>query len=121
MEFQLLDHNLALLRHLPGLVRLLAAALAAWCLVGPGWGRKPACLRRGFLVTLAPLSLGLMLFGQCDELRVYYEVYPFVFLLALPTVATLLTGQSLPAQKATGGIALGLAASPGARREAVAG
>lgn len=55
-------------------------------LIGYGWDRKPIFLRRGLLVTMIPLVFLALFLGYVDELRGYYETFPFLFLLSLPTM-----------------------------------
>lgn len=50
------------------------------------WNEKPAFLRSGLIVTLTPLIALVFVFGNLDEPRVYYEAFPFVFLLSIPSV-----------------------------------
>ncbi len=91
VEFHLVDHNLRLPLIHPGSTAYFAGVLicAAW-LAGKNWTAKPHFLRRGLLITFIPLLAGSLLFGFVDELRGYYEAYPFVFLLSLPTVCAVL-------------------------------
>ncbi len=88
VECHLLGYNARILRH-PTLYFLILIPIAAVCvaLVANDWRNKPAFLKHGFLITAIPLFILTALFGIIDEIRVYYEVYPFLFLLALPTVA----------------------------------
>lgn len=50
------------------------------------WRDKPSFLRAGLVVTLVPLVVMGAIFGFVDELRGYYEAFPFLYLLALPSV-----------------------------------
>ena len=82
-----LDHSLWLFTEFPGrLFYALAVAGLLAAAVAPGWRDKPRFLRLGLMVTLLPLLGAGLLFGYADELRGYYEAFPFVFLLALPTI-----------------------------------
>jgi len=80
-----LDYNLAAFGDPGFYVKTLAAVIPLAVLAGYGWRRKPAFVRRGLLVTAIPLAGVAFLLGVFGELRDYYEAYPFVFLLALPT------------------------------------
>ncbi len=62
---------------------LLATVVATACL---GLRRAPRFLQRGSLATFLPLLSATLLFGYIDELRDYYEAYPFVIALVLLTV-----------------------------------
>jgi hypothetical protein len=43
-------------------------------------------LRWSLALVGVPLLAGSLLYGYVEELRVYFEVYPLLFLLALPSV-----------------------------------
>jgi hypothetical protein len=89
LEFHLLDHNLALLWNPLALAALLAAVVPVGILVSRGWGEKPRFLRAALVMVGLPLVGMAVLFGYADELRGYYELYPLVVLLAVPTVMDL--------------------------------
>lgn len=79
-------HNMELpLRPLASLY-FLVVLLGFWLLVRHGWARKPLLLRQGLFVTLGPLLAAAVVFGFADELRDYYEAFPFVFLLCVPSL-----------------------------------
>jgi hypothetical protein len=87
VEFHLLDHNLRLpWLHPFSTVHSAGIFLAAFWLVRRDWEAKPVFLRLGLLITFIPLLAGSLFFGFVDELRGYYEAYPFLFLLSVPTV-----------------------------------
>jgi hypothetical protein len=87
VEYHLVDHNLRLpWIHPVSTVYFAGVLICAVWLVRSGWRAKPLLLRRGLLITFIPLFAGSLLFGFVDELRGYYEAYPFVFLLSVPTV-----------------------------------
>ncbi|UCB52864.1 MAG: hypothetical protein JSV10_01875 [Candidatus Zixiibacteriota bacterium] len=93
IDFQLIDHNLALIADsvtsptfLYHLLYLAAVIIVFWVLVRYRWSEKPISLRCSFLITAIPLALLVLLFGSIIELRVYHELFPFLFLLSLPTV-----------------------------------
>lgn len=50
------------------------------------WHQKPVFLRAGLAVTLVPLVVMGSIFGFVDELRGYYEAFPFLYLLGVPSV-----------------------------------
>ncbi len=89
VEFHLLDHNLRALTDPVMLILTLGAVIPIAFLVGRGWPEKPNLLRRGLLGMGIPLFAAALLWGYIDELRVYYELYPFIALLAIPTIADL--------------------------------
>ncbi len=51
--------------------------------IARGWNHKPLFLRQA-LMMIVPLVLLFFLFGFPFEFRVFYEVYPVVFLLLIP-------------------------------------
>ncbi len=84
-EFHLL-RNLELIyspRHLIYFILVIAVFVT---LLKHKWAEKPVFLRNGLFVALVPLVLLALFFGWVDELRDYYEAYPFLFLLCLPAV-----------------------------------
>jgi len=92
-----LAHNAWLFTSLPlniWMALLVAVPLAA--LVTIRWREKRVFVRRGLLVTLLPLLAGCALFGYLDELRGYYEAFPFIFMAALPTLARFLGWSCAP-------------------------
>jgi hypothetical protein len=93
IDFQLIDHNLALIAdsvaspiYLYHLLNLAVVLIIFWALIRHRWPEKPIFLRRSFLITAIPLAVGVLLFGSIIELRVYHELFPFLFLLSLPTI-----------------------------------
>jgi hypothetical protein len=68
------------------LLRFVGVVAVLWLLTAYGWARKPVFLRKGLLITLIPLVFLALFFGYVDELRDYYEAFPFLFLLWLPTI-----------------------------------
>jgi len=55
-------------------------------LVFSHWSSKPMVLRHAFVFQLAPLVALSLIWGHLQELRIYYDVLPLVFLLSVPTV-----------------------------------
>jgi hypothetical protein len=93
IDFQLIDHNLIIILNslasfitLYHLLYVVAVILMFWALIRHRWTEKPIFLRRGFLITIIPLAFLVLFFGSIIELRVFYEVFPFLFLLSLPTI-----------------------------------
>jgi len=94
VEFHLVDHNLKLFS--PGsLIRrgfrkkilyFYTFSAIFYYLISKGWHKKDDFLKQGLLYTLGPLLIMALFFGYIDEFRGYYEAYPFMFLLALPTI-----------------------------------
>jgi hypothetical protein len=64
----------------------LALAYSGLCyLVFRGWARKPKFLRKALVVAGIPFLIANCLFGSLDEMRIFYEFLPLLFLLAVPT------------------------------------
>jgi len=87
--------------HLPQQFEAVAAhpgLTAAWLCLGVWvaglvlyrWKDKPVFLRNALLAALPPLAVLFLFFGAPFEFRVFYEVYPVIFLLAAHTVGLLL-------------------------------
>ena len=86
VDFHLLDHN-AMLLGAPGFyLKTLAVVIPTAIFVGHRWNDKPLFLRRSLVSCSVPLLALAIFLGFADELRGYYELYPFVLLLAIPTV-----------------------------------
>jgi hypothetical protein len=95
LEFHLFDRNLALFRQPISLLYFTGVILLFTPLIFYKWKSKPVFLRWSFLLTMGTLfSIGFV-WGVIDELRVYYEAFPFIFLLSLPTVVEVL-GSKVP-------------------------
>jgi len=87
LDFHLLDHNLRLFALAPLAASwslFIALIVAIFCLTN--WRTKPQPLRWSLILLFIPLFAGSLLYGYVEELRVYFELYPLLFLLALPTV-----------------------------------
>jgi hypothetical protein len=54
------------------------------------WKKKPFFLRRAALGVVPAMSVLYVLWGSPLEIRVFYEAYPLVFLLVLPTAGPML-------------------------------
>lgn len=67
-------------------VKTFAPLVPVLILVFYRWREKPPFLRRASFVLGAPLILLCLLFGSLGEMRTYLELYPFAFLLAVPSV-----------------------------------
>jgi len=83
---QHLVHNIMLLREFAVYAKTLSVVIPLAILVAYGWKAKPVFLRRGLVLTMIPLFMLNLFFGMVGELRAFYELYPFVFLLVIPTV-----------------------------------
>lgn len=93
VENHFTEHTVWLLAKFPVAMRYTIVVVALfWIPVAKRWREKPALLRRGLLVTLIPLVVAGSIFGFADELRGYYEAFPFLYLLALPSVSRWLGG-----------------------------
>lgn len=97
IEFHLLDHNLLLPLRPGPMIYLCVAFGILLTLVIHRWRTKPQFLRTGLIATFIPIVVLAVFFGYLDELRIYYEAYPFFFLLSLPTLAYALGVPSEPA------------------------
>ena len=86
VELHLLDHNVMLLGAPGFYLKTLAVVRPVAILVGHGWSDKPLFLRCSLVFCSVPLLTLAIFFGFVDELRGYYELYPFVLLLVIPTV-----------------------------------
>ena len=95
VEFQLLKRNIPIVLDpasyfqfdallLPRDLNLLLIALLA-VLVCRNWKKKPLFMRKSLAILIPLVGLGFF-FGIIDEMRIYYEVVPIVFMLCLPTI-----------------------------------
>lgn len=87
LDFHLMDHNLRIFSVSPFAAcwsLFIMLIIAIFCITE--WRSKPEALRWSLLLILLPLAIGSLLYGYVEELRVYYELYPMLFLLAMPTV-----------------------------------
>lgn len=81
------EHTIWLLTKFPVATRYtLVVAALFFVFIRHDWRAKPRFLRIGLGVTLIPLFLASLFFGFADELRGYYEVFPFLYLLAVPSI-----------------------------------
>lgn len=67
------------------------------------WKEKPLVLRQGLLLTFIPLFLIMLVFGYVLEMRDYYECFVFTYLLAIPSMQSILNrfrARFLPTQMA---------------------
>lgn len=84
VQYNLINH-LVIYTQLPGfttgygIVLALIAMACAW-----GWHSKPQALRHAALALVATITPLYLLFGFPFELRVFYEAFAPVYLLALP-------------------------------------
>lgn len=89
------EHNIWLLTKFPMAMRYtLAVIILFFVFLRAGWRDKPKFLRAGLAIVLIPLVVAGMFFGFADELRGYYEAFPFLYLLMVPTVVKLLSKDS---------------------------
>lgn len=84
VEFRLLDHNLVAYRYAPQFVQAVLVCLILFFAVRRGWPKASVELRRCLIFVGTPLLVLAVFFGFIDELRIYYEVLPFIILVALP-------------------------------------
>jgi hypothetical protein len=93
-----LVHNLGLIFDPKKLLYFGGVISVFTVLIGSGWAGKPVFLRRGLLVTMIPLVFLALFLGYVDELRGYYETFPFLLLLSLPTMVEIF-GSSTKSQR----------------------
>jgi len=87
VENHFLEHTVWLFLKFPVAMRYTLFVVILFFLpLRDHWREKPAFLRRGLAVTLVPLVIAGSIFGFADELRGYYEAFPFLYLLALPSL-----------------------------------
>jgi len=67
------------------LLHIATAGVMLW-IAAKGWQQKPAFLRLAFLVLAPALTAAYIIAGQSFEVRVFWELFPVVVLLALPTI-----------------------------------
>lgn len=79
-------HNVMLFREFAMYAKTLSVVVPLAILVAYRWTAKPVFLRRSLVLTLIPIFILHLFFGMVGELRAFYELYPFVFLLVIPTV-----------------------------------
>ncbi len=87
LDFHLLDQNVRLFSVAPLAAAwslFIALVVAVFC--AQGWSSKPRQLRWSLALVGVPLLVGSLLYGYVEELRVYFEIYPLLFLLAMPSV-----------------------------------
>ena len=66
--------------------KTLLVLLPLGSLIAFRWREKPTYLRQGFLATMLAMLVLAFAFGVLGEFRAYYELYPLIYLLALPSV-----------------------------------
>jgi hypothetical protein len=90
-EYHLNDHLPVLVTHffMSFLYSFVVMGTLLW-LTLTNVRRKPTILIVGFCFTFIPLFLASIPFGFVDEIRALYDAYPYVMLLAMPTVLALL-------------------------------
>ncbi len=87
VESHLLDHNVDLLKtYTPGFA---VTALLLVLLIGYRWREKPVFLKYA-LVASVPLFVMTLFSGMLDEVRVFLEVYPTLWLMAIPAIGSIL-------------------------------
>lgn len=95
------DHQMLVLRVFTmSLIYALVVMGGSLWLAGVQHRHKPAILKLGFLFTFVPLFLASLAFGFIDETRALFDAYPFVMLLAIPTILAFL---GVPILKVDGG------------------
>ncbi len=85
--FYLIHHNAELFReYRPALLFATLYAGCAVALARQNWESKPREVRLGLLLTLLPLAAAAVPFGYVDEVRAWYDAYPYMFLVVAPTL-----------------------------------
>ena len=87
------DHTLDVLTHPLLLGYFLVFIFVPGGLISIKWKSKPIILRYGLLLMFIPSFVLGIVFGYIDETRIYYECYPFAFLLIVPTTVDLFGGR----------------------------
>lgn len=82
MEFHLWD-NFNMAPFTSGTAMLVIALIL---LIVHNWNEKPNVIRIAFLFTFIPLTILGLIGGKFDEYRMWYEVYPFIVLLIVPSI-----------------------------------
>lgn len=91
LEHHFREHTVWLLTRFPIALRyFLAVAALFFVFIRHDWRSKPRFLKVGLPTAAVPLLVASMFFGFADELRGYYEVFPFLYLLALPSIYRIL-------------------------------
>ena len=85
-EFHLFDYNLQMIFRPLSILYFAAVIFLFYRLIKYRWSDKPPFLRKGLFVLLIPMATLALFFGYIDEFRQYYEVFPIIFLLMLPSV-----------------------------------
>lgn len=81
------EHTVWLFTKFPMALRYFLAVVVLFALfAGHRWREKPVFARAGLVITAAPLFAASLIFGFADELRGYYEAYPFLYILMLPSI-----------------------------------
>ena len=99
VEFHL-HRNATLLTYSGFYLKTLGVLTPITIIIAHRWREKPLFLRRSLVVCLGPLLVLAVFFGYLNELRGYYEVYPFVLLLMTPTLVEALGISSWPGASA---------------------
>jgi len=86
-EFHLIENLRLALR--PYWYSAVVSVLSVVLLIGHGWDKKPRFLKQSLWIGV-PLVGSYLVMGAWGEIRVFYELFPVLFLLALPTVAEIL-------------------------------
>ena len=90
LEIHFWDHTAHVVTRYP--MSLAFAITVMGVLIGVamwGWRDKPRELNIACLATLLPLIVSAVAFGFPEETRVYYEAYPYLLLLGVPTVLSI--------------------------------
>jgi hypothetical protein len=85
VEYHIIGNNL----HPVVLAYMLSYAAIFAPLLYYQWSQKPTLLRYGMFVILVPLFVICLFVGMLDEMRLFLEVYPFLFLLSVPALLKL--------------------------------
>lgn len=104
LEFHLLDHTLVIFQNLRQLAYVMIVAAFVAVVILYGWKSNPRFVQRSFFFILGTQVLIAAFFGFVEEIRAYYEVFPFVFLLGLSTMTDIFeinsAGQVTPGNSA---------------------
>jgi hypothetical protein len=99
VEFHLIDNTFQLYR-MPLRLTGFMIFTGFWSvLIAYGWKEKPPFLRHALFLCLTPLLVLSLFFGFVEETRCYYEAFPFLFLLFLPTFMGIIGYRNASAHK----------------------
>lgn len=85
LEFHLMGHNVNLFTSLPLFLSFLIIFSMITLPIVYRWKQKDRFIKQGLMIVFLPLIISSVFFGFVDEMRGYYEAFPFVFILWIDT------------------------------------